>query len=261
MGTFGILVGGGPAPGINGVISAAATVALRRGAKMIGILDGFKWIMEGRTDRVLELDEVALAGIHLRGGSILHTARANPTKKAKHLETCVRTLDRLGIDRLVTVGGDDTATSAIKVAEGNLGFHKIDKIFLSTEGADIEQTIYESGGGIGATALSNGDIQRRSYPNSWGDYMCRGFEFIEEMRLPDFAEQTASRVRRVTAKAWRFEGEMDEIAATFRESGLPVGFHAAAAEVYRRIAQFKDEPDTPSLEEVLGALASGEGED
>jgi len=80
---------------------------------------------------------------------------------------------------------------AIKVAEGSLGFHKIDKIFLSTEGSDIEQTIYESGGGISATALSNGDIQRRSYPNSWGDYMCRGFEFIEEMRLPEFAEQTA----------------------------------------------------------------------
>ncbi len=53
MSTFGILVGGGPAPGINGVISAAATVALRRGAKVIGILDGFKWIMEGRSDRVL----------------------------------------------------------------------------------------------------------------------------------------------------------------------------------------------------------------
>jgi 3-hydroxyisobutyrate dehydrogenase-like beta-hydroxyacid dehydrogenase len=77
---------------------------------------------------------------------------------------------------------------------------------------------------------------------------------------PDFAGQAAGRVRRVTAKAWRFEAEMDEIAATFREAGLPGGFHAAAAEVYRRIARFKYAPDTPSLEEVLEALASGEGE-
>jgi len=125
MSTFGILVGGGPAPGINGVISAAATVALRRGARVIGILDGFKRIMEGRSDCVLELDEQMLAGIHLRGGSVLHTARANPTKQAEHLETCVRTLDRLGVDYLITVGGDDTATSAIKVAEAGQGRIKV----------------------------------------------------------------------------------------------------------------------------------------
>jgi 6-phosphofructokinase 1 len=117
MSAFGILVGGGPAPGINGVIRAAASVALREGVKVIGILDGFKWIMEGRSDRVLELDAAALAGIHLRGGSILHTNRANPTRKAEHLESCVRTLDRLGVDQLITIGGDDTATSASKVAE------------------------------------------------------------------------------------------------------------------------------------------------
>lgn len=70
----------------------------------------------------------------------------------------------------------------------------------------------------------------------------------------DFAGQTRQRVRRVTAKAWRFAGEMDEIAATFREAGLPGAFHEAAAEVYRRMAGFKDAPETPSLEEVLAAL-------
>ena len=71
---------------------------------------------------------------------------------------------------------------------------------------------------------------------------------------PDFAEQTRGRVRRVTAKAWRFAGEMDEIASTFREAGLPGEFHAAAAIIYRRIAGFKDVPSMPSLEEVLEAL-------
>jgi 6-phosphofructokinase 1 len=117
MATFGILVGGGPAPGINGVIAATATAAVRRGARVVGILDGFKWIMQGDSGHVLELDEEAVAGIHLRGGSLLHTSRANPTKKAENLESCVKSLAALGIDHLVTIGGDDTATSASRVAE------------------------------------------------------------------------------------------------------------------------------------------------
>lgn len=71
---------------------------------------------------------------------------------------------------------------------------------------------------------------------------------------PNFAEQTEERVRNVTAKAWRFVGEMAEIAATFREAGLPGEFHAAAEVTYRRLAGFKDASSTPSLDEVLKAL-------
>lgn len=70
----------------------------------------------------------------------------------------------------------------------------------------------------------------------------------------DFAEQTNQRVRGVTTKAWRFVGEMQEIAATFEGSGMPRGFHDAAAEVYHRIADFKDASNLPSLDEVLNAL-------
>ncbi|MEE8389330.1 MAG: DUF1932 domain-containing protein [Anaerolineae bacterium] len=73
----------------------------------------------------------------------------------------------------------------------------------------------------------------------------------------DFAEQTSQRVRRVTAKAWRFAGEMDEISATFSEAGLPGDFHAAAAVIYRRITHFKDAPFTPPLDDVLTALVQG----
>jgi 3-hydroxyisobutyrate dehydrogenase-like beta-hydroxyacid dehydrogenase len=71
---------------------------------------------------------------------------------------------------------------------------------------------------------------------------------------PNFGEQAGERVRKVTAKAWRFAGEMAEIAATFREAGLPGEFHAAAEMIYQRIAGFKDAPETPALEEVLRAL-------
>ena len=74
----------------------------------------------------------------------------------------------------------------------------------------------------------------------------------------DFAEQATGRVRRVTAKAWRFVGEMEEISSTFSEAGMPDNFHATAATIYRRIADFKDAPSTPSLENVLTALIQAE---
>ncbi len=70
----------------------------------------------------------------------------------------------------------------------------------------------------------------------------------------DFGEQAEERVRKVTAKAWRFAGEMTEIAATFREAGLPGEFHAAAEMIYQRLAIFKNAPATPALEEVLEKL-------
>lgn len=71
----------------------------------------------------------------------------------------------------------------------------------------------------------------------------------------DRAEEMRQRLRRVTAKAWRFEGEMHEIAATFAEAGLPTGFHASAAELYRRLAGFKGRAEPPPLNRVLEALA------
>ena len=70
----------------------------------------------------------------------------------------------------------------------------------------------------------------------------------------EFAAQTQQRVRRVTAKAWRFEGEMHEIAATFASVGLPAGFHEAAADVYQRLGHFKDADAMPELAAVLGSL-------
>jgi hypothetical protein len=71
---------------------------------------------------------------------------------------------------------------------------------------------------------------------------------------PDLAVEAAERTRRVTAKAWRFAAEMEEISATFVAAGLPGGFHQSASEIYSRIAHYKDAPDLPTLEEVLSAL-------
>lgn len=75
-----------------------------------------------------------------------------------------------------------------------------------------------------------------------------------DMDEAGFSEQVNRRVARVTAKAWRFEGEMQEIASTFREAGLPEGFHLAAAEVYHRMSDFKDMIKRPALDAVIKAL-------
>jgi 3-hydroxyisobutyrate dehydrogenase-like beta-hydroxyacid dehydrogenase len=71
---------------------------------------------------------------------------------------------------------------------------------------------------------------------------------------PDFPERTNARVRRVTAKAWRFVGEMEEISATFQAAGLPAGFHDASAEIYRRMEGLEKQPEIPELDEVLSRL-------
>ena len=75
-----------------------------------------------------------------------------------------------------------------------------------------------------------------------------------EMDETGFSEQINRRTKRVTAKAWRFEGEMHEIAETFAEAGLPNGFHEAAAEIFGRMAGFKDSQQPPELDDVLKAL-------
>ena len=119
--SVGILVGGGPAPGINSVISAATIRSIVGGCDVMGIFDGFKWLMEGSMSHVKPLSSEEVSRIHFRGGSLLGTSRANPTKKAELLEQVLSTLARLGITRLITIGGDDTAYSALKLEERAAG--------------------------------------------------------------------------------------------------------------------------------------------
>ncbi len=112
-----LLVGGGPAPGINGVISAATIEARNRGVRVVGVLDGFQHLAEGDTSKIMPLEIRDVSRIHFRGGSILRTSRANPTKEARKLENVVAALRALNVRRLITIGGDDTAFSASRVAE------------------------------------------------------------------------------------------------------------------------------------------------
>ncbi|MBM4441009.1 MAG: NAD(P)-dependent oxidoreductase [Candidatus Rokubacteria bacterium] len=76
---------------------------------------------------------------------------------------------------------------------------------------------------------------------------------ISQKELPKRSEQAVAGTAR---KAWRFVGEMEELAAAFAAAGVPGDFHDAGAEVYRRMAAWKDAPTPPSVAEVMKALAS-----
>jgi len=121
---LGILCGGGPAPGMNSVISAATIEARKSGWDVIGIMDGFEHLIEGRTGEARPLSVTDVSRIHVQGGSVIRTSRANPTVRdenapdpAWRLHACLESLQKLGIGALVTIGGDDTAFSASRLAE------------------------------------------------------------------------------------------------------------------------------------------------
>ena len=111
-----IVCGGGPAPGINSVISGIVNEATRHGWDVLGIYDGFSRIARGEKNYV-RLEPKNISRIHLTGGCILKMSRFNPTKKESDLRTVVETLTELGVTHLVTIGGDDTAYSSAAVSE------------------------------------------------------------------------------------------------------------------------------------------------
>ena len=112
-----ILVGGGPAPGINSVIGAATIRAVLDGMDVVGIRDGFEGLMHGDIEHIMPLSIDGVSRIHFRGGSHIGISRANPTSDPKHLENVVISLLRLDVTGLLTIGGDDTAFSAMKLEE------------------------------------------------------------------------------------------------------------------------------------------------
>jgi len=124
-GRLGILVGGGPAPGLNGVIAAATIEGINQGYEVIGIRDGFKWLAAGDVQQCRPLSIRDVKDIHLRGGSILGTARTNPTKSEEQMRNVFTVFEKLGITALVTIGGDDTAFTASEVARRSRGAIKV----------------------------------------------------------------------------------------------------------------------------------------
>src|SRR5215469_14284936 len=119
--TLAILVGGGPAPGINGVIASAAIEAINSGLRVIGLPDGYRWLADGDVSHAVELKIEQVSRIHFTGGSILRTSRVNPAKDEATLDRVIRALGQLGVRYLVCIGGDDTTYGAAMIAERTRG--------------------------------------------------------------------------------------------------------------------------------------------
>lgn len=119
--TLAILVGGGPAPGINAVISAATIEARNHGLRVLGCYDGFKWLVQGDTQHVVDLEINDTSRIHFDGGSIIRTSRTNPTRSPEGVRRVAEALQALGVNHLITIGGDDTAYAASRLARESPG--------------------------------------------------------------------------------------------------------------------------------------------
>jgi ATP-dependent phosphofructokinase / diphosphate-dependent phosphofructokinase len=120
-----IIVGGGPAPGINGVISAATIEACNRGFDVIGLRDGFKWIAEGDSDHITELNIENTSRIHNTGGSVIGISRANPTSTKERMQNTLKCLKKLRVKYLITIGGDGTIYLASRIEQESRGSIKI----------------------------------------------------------------------------------------------------------------------------------------
>jgi 6-phosphofructokinase 1 len=103
-----IVVGGGPAPGINGVISAATIEATNKGKQVIGIRGGFKRLFNGDRKAAVPLAIDDVTRIHDTGGSILMTSRDYPERVREEFKTLMKTLKALQVRYLLTIGGDGT---------------------------------------------------------------------------------------------------------------------------------------------------------
>jgi 6-phosphofructokinase 1 len=122
---LGIVVGGGPAPGTNGVIAAVAIEAINAGVVPIGFHDGFEWLAERYTDEWHELTINEVSRIHLDGGVVLGASRRDITRDPEALENTIAALKKLGIEALVAIGGDDMIRSAAAVSEATNGALKV----------------------------------------------------------------------------------------------------------------------------------------
>jgi ATP-dependent phosphofructokinase / diphosphate-dependent phosphofructokinase len=122
---IGILVGGGPAPGTNGVISAIAIECIKAGRTAIGFHDGFEWLAQRYTDEQHELTIAEVAPIHLQGGVVLGTSRTDVTSQPQSLDNTIAALKKLAIEALVTIGGDDLVRSSAAIENETRGSIKV----------------------------------------------------------------------------------------------------------------------------------------
>ena len=105
------------------------------------------------------------------------------------------------IDLLMAADRAMRAVPGVTTTNGQLLWQRERKTFGNSEGALVEQELFETGCGIGATAVGHGEVQNRSYPNSFRHQTARGFEFVTELDLPGNARRVGEEaVALLTAK-------------------------------------------------------------
>jgi ATP-dependent phosphofructokinase / diphosphate-dependent phosphofructokinase len=136
---IGILTGGGDCPGLNAVIRAVVRKGIgEHGDEIVGFRDGWRGVIEGDT---VPMDLSAVRGILPRGGTVLGTSRTNPYSSDEGPERVMDTLERLGIDGLVPIGGEDTLGVATRLAEQGVRVVGVPK----TIDNDLDSTDYTFG--------------------------------------------------------------------------------------------------------------------
>jgi len=115
--SIGVLTAGGDCPGLNAAIRAVVTRATAEGLGVVGVEEGWKGLLEGRT-RPLGRDDVR--GLLRKGGTILGTSRIDPYIHGEGLPSISGTLDSAGIDSLIVIGGDGSLRTAARLSEDGL---------------------------------------------------------------------------------------------------------------------------------------------
>ncbi len=134
-----VLTGGGDAPGLNAVIRGLTVNAIRYGYDVLGLIDGWRGLLDGGETKTLDLDEVE--NIHMMGGTMLHTSRTNPYKVEGGVEQVKENLKRLNCEYLVAIGGEDTLGVAAKLHQDGINVIGVPK----TIDNDLSETDYTFG--------------------------------------------------------------------------------------------------------------------
>ncbi|MDD5237162.1 MAG: 6-phosphofructokinase, partial [Candidatus Omnitrophica bacterium] len=117
MPRIGILTGGGDCPGLNPVIRAVVRKAINEGYEVIGFKNGWKGLIENDT---MALDLASISGILPKGGTILGTSRTNPYKKEGGVAKVKENFQKMDLNALVAVGGEDTLGVASKLTKDGI---------------------------------------------------------------------------------------------------------------------------------------------
>lgn len=138
---IGILTGGGDCPGLNPAIKAVVNKAYKEGYKVIGIRDGWRGLLEANKDYIVKLNKDVVRAIDRMGGTILGTSRTNPFKSEKDKNKLLKNIQKLKLNAIVTIGGEDTLGVAAKLSKLNIHVIGIPK----TIDRDLSKTDYTLG--------------------------------------------------------------------------------------------------------------------